>query len=110
MARFSPEVRTTVRLDYEETDKSIPRIASERAVGVRTIYRWAIEHGWKRRSEQLRGLPGPTQLLDEVNALLAEQDNAKARGIHPPLEGEGRSSERSEDERGGVKSESSPPP
>ena len=73
MARFSPEVRTTVRHDYEETDKSIPQIASERAVSVRTILRWATEDGWKRRSEQLRGLPAPTQLLDEVNALLAEQ-------------------------------------
>jgi hypothetical protein len=110
MARFSPEVRTTVRHDYEETDKPIPQIASERDVSARTILRWSAEDGWKRRSEQLRGLPVATRLRDEANALLAECGHAKNEAFTLPLEGEGRSSERSEDERGGVKSESSPPP
>jgi transposase-like protein len=71
MAQFSPEVRASARHQYEETDKPIRQIAHDHATSQRTINRWRDEDGWTRRSDQLRGLPAATRLLDEATALLA---------------------------------------
>lgn len=92
MARFTPEVRASARHHYEGTDKPIRQIAIDHATSERTINRWRDEDGWKRRSDQLRGLPTATRLLDAATALLAAHGKEAPR-VHPLLEGEGCSSE-----------------
>jgi hypothetical protein len=71
MARFASQVRATARQQYEHGNKPIRQIAIDVACSERTINRWRDEGGWKRRSDQLRGLPAATRLLDEATALLA---------------------------------------
>jgi transposase-like protein len=116
MARFSPEVVAAVRYDYEESNKTLAQIASERGVSERTVNRWRDEGQWKRRSDQLRRLPAATRLLDQATALLAEHGlaacHSRERGnpiiadvetlappgvLRPPFRADGTRSELADD-------------
>jgi hypothetical protein len=71
MARYTPEFVAGVRHDYENTDKSLARIAVDRAVSERTVNRMRNREGWTRRSERVRDLPPAMRALQEATALLA---------------------------------------
>ena len=71
MARYTPELVAAARHDYENTDKTLARIAVDRGISERTINRWRDRDGWARRSERLRDMPPATLILEETTALLA---------------------------------------
>jgi hypothetical protein len=114
--RHGPAFVASVRNRYENSDDPVAQIAAAYGISVRTLIRWAKQDGWIRRSERpLRDLPEPTRLLDLATALEAQAKAAAGQRApienttgapHPPLEGEGRSSDPGldpgEDERGEV--------
>jgi transposase-like protein len=91
MARYSPELIAAIRHDYENTDKSLARIAADHGVSERSVNRMRDREGWARRSERVRHLPPAMQALREATELLAE-------GASPPATRTvvGRGGERSE--------------
>ena len=76
MARYTPELVAAARHDYENTDKTLARIAVDRGISERTINRWRDRDGWARRSERLRDMPPATLILEETTALLAARPPA----------------------------------
>ncbi len=69
MARYSPEFIAAMRHDYEHTDKSLARIATEHGVSERTVNRMRDREGWGRRSEHVRDLLPAVQALQEATKL-----------------------------------------
>jgi transposase-like protein len=100
---FTPELLAEGRRRYEETEDRVVDIAADFGVHPTTLQRRANRDRW------VRYVPPPRDLTPAAKLALRAEKLAGA--LHPPLKGEGRSSERSEDERGGVSDrERSPPP
>jgi hypothetical protein len=96
MARYTPELIASVRHEYENTDKSVRRIATDHAISHRGIYRLRDRGGWLRRNDRVRDLPPAMLALREAAALLAKPASAdddptpdRLRRSDPPLSGEG---------------------
>ena len=89
MANYSPAFIAAMRHDYENTKKSLARIATEHGVSERTVNRMRDREGWGRRSEQVRDLLPAVQALQEATKLLVERrsaDDAPSPGALPPPE------------------------
>ena len=80
MARYSPEFIAAMRHDYENTDKSLARIATEHGVSERTVNRMRDREGWGRRSEHVRDLLPAVQALQEATRMLVERENCGFAG------------------------------
>jgi len=78
MAAYSAELLAAVQHDYEDTDKSLARIAIDHAVSERTINRWRDRDGWARRSDRVRDVPPALRALQEATALAAARPAADA--------------------------------
>jgi hypothetical protein len=95
MARYTPELIASVRYDYENTDKSLHRIAVDHEISTRGVHRLRDRGGWGRRSERVRELPPAMRALREATQLLAQPGSADhdptpdcLRRSDPPLSGE----------------------
>jgi hypothetical protein len=76
MPNPTPELVASIGHDYQHNpDKSVPRIAVDHGVSLRTVYNLIEREGWllrrDRRRDQRRDLPPPMRLLREATALLA---------------------------------------
>ena len=75
MAGYTPEFLASLRHRYEQTEQSMPSLAKDFEIGLRTLHRMVEREGWKKRSElPPRELPAPIRLLDEANALLSAKE------------------------------------
>lgn len=73
MPRYTPELVASARRDYENTDKTLARIALDHEVSERTLNRWRDRDGWARRSERVRDVPTAMLALQGATALLTAQ-------------------------------------
>jgi hypothetical protein len=80
VARYTTELIASVRHDYENTDKSLHKIARDHEISTRGVHRLRDRGGWARRSERVRDLPPAMQALREATALLT----GTAVGSPPP--------------------------
>ena len=80
MARYTPELTASVGHDYQNTDKSVPRIAADHGISARGVHRMRDREGWARRSERVRKLPPAMRALQEATTLLAGRAAVPARG------------------------------
>jgi hypothetical protein len=81
----SPELVASIGHDYQhDPNKSVPRIALDHGVSLRTVYNLIERERWPlrrdRRRDQRRDLPPPMRLLREATALLAARTPAAAEG------------------------------
>src|SRR5262245_57690259 len=83
MAVYSAQLVAGVRHDYENTDKTLSRIAVDHGISERTVTRIRDREGWTRRSERLRDVPPAMRALQEATALLTTRSAASAQD-HPP--------------------------
>jgi hypothetical protein len=74
MPSYTAEVVASARHDYENTDKTLARIALDHEVSERTINRWRDRDGWMRRSDRVHELPVAMRALQEVTTLLTVRD------------------------------------
>jgi hypothetical protein len=111
MARYSPELIAAMRHDYEDTDKSLARIAADHGVSERTVNRMRDREGWVRRSERVRHLPPAMQALREATKLLAARAQGREAGAAaaPPPE-RGRSTRKARRVRVDLRSNDTRPP
>jgi hypothetical protein len=92
MALYTAAYLASLQHGVEETDRSLPSIAAEHEIGLRTLQRMIVREGWKRRSERPpRDLPPMLAVLNEARALLA----VGASDRHGDREGSDRDNDRS---------------
>jgi len=84
MARYTPQFIAGVRHDYENTDKSLARIAADHGVSERTVNRMRDRERWARRSERVRDVAPAMQALRAATGLLASRETPPAARRIPP--------------------------
>jgi len=103
---ITPKLKADIRRRYEHTPERLGTMAADCGCCGETVRAMAKREGWVRYEPPPRDLSPAARLRMRAEAL-SQHD---AVSLYPPLEGEGRETERSEDERGGVSEQGSSPP
>ena len=70
MARYTPEFLAAAKRRYEDTDQSMPSIAFDLDISLRTLHRMVERYGWAKRNDRPpRDLSPSGQLLERTVAL-----------------------------------------
>ena len=70
MVRYTPALIAAARRRYEETDDSMPSIAADCGISLRTLHRMVDREGWRKRAHRPpRDLSPASKLLEDVIAL-----------------------------------------
>ena len=70
MARYTPRFLAAAKRRYEDTDESMPTIAFEMDISLRTLHRMVERGGWRKRNDRPpRDLSPTNQLLERAFAL-----------------------------------------
>ena len=90
--RYTPALKADGKRRYEQTDEQASLIAADFGIHPGSFWRLAKREGW------VRYVPPPRDISPA--AKLQVQAEALEQALHPPLEGEGRTRERSEPRAG----------
>jgi transposase-like protein len=90
--RYTPALKADGKRRYEQTDEQASLIAADFGIHPGSFWRLAKREGW------VRYVPPPRDISSA--AKLQVQAEALEQALHPPLEGEGRTRERSEPRAG----------
>ena len=80
MARYTPEFLAAAKRRYEDTDDSMPSIAFELDISLRTLHRMVERHGWAKRNDRPPCDLSPAAKLLERAVALERAFNAR-RGL-----------------------------
>jgi hypothetical protein len=70
MARYTPRLLAAAKRRYEDTDESMPSIAFDLDISLRTLHRMVERYGWRKRNDRPpRDLSPSGQLLERAIAL-----------------------------------------
>jgi hypothetical protein len=70
MARYTPRLLAAAKRRYEDTDESMPSIAFDLGISLRTLHRMVERYGWAKRIDRPpRDLSPSAQLLERAVAL-----------------------------------------
>ena len=81
MARYTPRFLAAVKRHYEDTDESMPRIAFQFDISLRTLYRMVEREGWRKRGERPPKDLTPSALLLEAAEALTRGEQARAEAL-----------------------------
>jgi len=80
MARYTPRFLAAAKRRYEDTDQSMPSIAFDLDISLRTLHRMVEREGWHKRNDRPPRDLSPSGLLLERAVALERAFNAQ-RGL-----------------------------